>query len=390
MVKVSVVLEKRYKHKDDTYQIKIKVFRNHKAMYIPTGLFVKDSEWNMDSRKVVLRRDKTLLNNKLLSLQNDVLNKIAYLQKEGLLRNYSNDRLNDYLCGAPDADKSKLLKTQFIGYMQSSKTQRTHDIYMSTFKHIDAFCDIDNLYLDDIDVSWLDKFCAYLEKEGCKAINTRAIHLRNIRAVINFAKKNGLINNYVFDNFKIEKEETIKRALNIKEVRKLYNAALPPRLSMYRDIFFLIIFLMGINLIDLSRLKVIENGRINYKRAKTGTLYSVKVEDEALEIITKYKGSKHLLCVFDRYKNYNDFKRRFNENMKIICNSIGINRDVSSYWARHTFATLMYEIGISMDIIADCLGHKSYHNKITSIYVKKSTKKIDEANRKLIDYIVKK
>ena len=47
----------------------------------------------------------------------------------------------------------------------------------------------------------------------------------------------------------------------------------------------------------------------------------------------------------------------------------------------------MYEIGISMDTIADCLGHKSYHNKITLVYVKKSTEKIDAANRKLIDYI---
>ena len=43
---------------------------------------------------------------------------------------------------------------------------------------------------------------------------------------------------------------------------------------------------------------------------------------------------------------------------------------------------------MSMDTIADCLGHKSFHNEVTLVYVKKSTEKIDAANRKLIDYIL--
>ena len=390
MVKVSAVLEKRYKYKDDTFQIKIKVFRNHSAIYIPTGFFVKDSEWDMESHKVVRRRDKTILNNKILSLCNSTTEKIVLLQKEGRLRNYNNDRLGIYLKDEADTDINKLFVTQFNNYIKQCKAQRTRDIYISTLKHIQEFCDINDLHLEDIDLSWLDRFCLHLKKTGCTAVNSRAIHLRNIRAILNYARKTGAIANYIFDNYKIEKEETIKRSLSIDEVRKLYNAELPPRLSLYRDIFFLIIFLMGINLIDLSNLKAIENGRINYKRAKTGALYSIKVEEEALSIINKYKGGKHLLSVFDRYKNYNDFKRRLNDNMKNICKSIGVNHNVSSYWARHTFATLMYEIDIPMDIIADCLGHKSYHNKITSIYVKKTTKQIDEANRKLIDYITEK
>lgn len=57
------------------------------------------------------------------------------------------------------------------------------------------------------------------------------------------------------------------------------------------------------------------------------------------------------------------------------------------YWARHSFATIAYEIGISVDIIAGCLGHKSSH-RITAIYIKKDQKLIDEANRKVIDYVL--
>lgn len=60
---------------------------------------------------------------------------------------------------------------------------------------------------------------------------------------------------------------------------------------------------------------------------------------------------------------------------------------ISVYWARHSFATIAYEIGIPIDIIADCLGHKTVH-KITNIYIRKDLSKIDEANRKVINYVL--
>ena len=387
MVKISLILDKRYRFKDDTYLIKIKIFRNHEAMYIPTGIKVQEHEWNKDAKKIIQRRDKSMLNLKLTDIYSSIFHRMQELQDKGKLKIITNRKLYDYLVDNSDDKNKELFKTQYAAYLDNVSTKRTKEIYQSTYKHISMFCDIETLSLNEINIQWLDDFVKYLTKEGCKAVNTRSIHLRNIRAIINHAKKTGVINRYVFDNYKIEREETVKRSLTIDETRKLLHADLSERESMYRDIFFLIIYLMGINLVDLSLLKEIKNGRISYRRAKTGTLYNIKVEQEALEIIEKYKGKHHLLYIFDRYKNYNDFKRRFNENLKRICHKIGIEENISTYWARHTFATLMYEIGIPMDTIADCLGHKSYHNKITLVYVIKSTEKIDAANRKLIDYI---
>lgn len=186
--------------------------------------------------------------------------------------------------------------------------------------------------------------------------------------------------------YSIKMEETKKRSLTVEELRKLHDAKLTPLRARHRDIFFLIFYLMGINLIDLSRIVKIENGRITYRRAKTGTLYNIKVEPEALEIIEKYRGKEHLLSVFDRKSSYRYYDVSINKMLSKICNSIGIP-EVSTYWARHTFATIAYEIGISMDVIADCLGHKSSH-RITSIYVRKDQQLIDEANRKVIDYVL--
>ena len=72
--------------------------------------------------------------------------------------------------------------------------------------------------------------------------------------------------------------------------------------------------------------------------------------------------------------------------LSLISESLGLPK-ISMYWARHSFATIAYEIGISVDIIAGCLGHKSSH-RITAIYIKKDQKLIDEANRKVIDYVL--
>lgn len=105
-----------------------------------------------------------------------------------------------------------------------------------------------------------------------------------------------------------------------------------------------------------------------------------------MEIIERYRGKEHLIKQFDRKASYLSFDQANNRCLSKICKSIGIP-EVTTYWARHTFATIAYEIGISMDIIADCLGHKNSH-RITSIYVRKDQQRIDEANRKVIDYVL--
>ena len=77
---------------------------------------------------------------------------------------------------------------------------------------------------------------------------------------------------------------------------------------------------------------------------------------------------------------------RFDANATKIAELLSIPR-MTLYWARHSFATIAYEIGISTDIIADCLGHKTGH-RITEIYIQKDQRKVDEANRKVIDYVL--
>jgi integrase len=68
------------------------------------------------------------------------------------------------------------------------------------------------------------------------------------------------------------------------------------------------------------------------------------------------------------------------EGTKAIC------PELTSYWARHTWATIAYNIGVSKDIISQALGH-SNGVQVTDIYIQYDLEKVDEANRKVIDYI---
>ena len=387
MIKVSIKLDKRRRLNSGKFPLKFKVARKDSAIYIPTGYELKEDEWDAKNEKVKGLPEHRVINMKLmkrLSLLND---KIVQLQEEGKLRYFSNKKLSLYLSNDEDEQeyKNHLFKTQMDAFIATKDNEGTKLVYTTTASKISNYCDYESLRLEDIDIEWLDGFVESLKKDK-NTKNTIAVRLRGIRAVLNFARKKGLLKEYVFNMYSIKMEETKKRSLTVEELRKLHDAKLTPLRARHRDIFFLIFYLMGINLIDLSRIVKIENGRITYRRAKTGTLYNIKVEPEALEIIEKYKGKEHLLSVFDRKSSYRYYDVSINKMLSKICNGIGIP-EVSTYWARHTFATIAYEIGISMDVIADCLGHKSSH-RITSIYVRKDQQRIDEANRKVIDYVL--
>ena len=223
--------------------------------------------------------------------------------------------------------------------------------------------------------------------------------MRNIRAVINSAIDEEIIcqNNYPFRKFKIKNERTIKRSLTLQQLKMLRDYKCEPYQELYKDVFMLIFYLAGINMIDLLHLKEINNGRIEFKRAKTGRLYSIKVEPEALAIINKYRGQNFLLNIMDRYKHHKNFLKRMNSSLRKIGKFERVGRGgkkiftsvlfpcISSYWARHTVATLMAELDVPKETIAAALGHGG--NSVTDIYINFDNKKVDAAMRKVIDYV---
>lgn len=286
----------------------------------------------------------------------------------------------------------------FKGFMDGKTMKGTYDVYKYTYDKILSFDpDIRNKDLEDVGLKWLTDFEAFCAKTATK--NARNIHLRNIRAVFNNAIDYEITSVYPFRRFKIRPEETRKRSLSVDELRKLFNCPVEPYAEIYRDCFKLIFMLCGINTVDLHALKSItKDGRIEYKRAKTGRLYSIKVEPEALEIIEKYQGTNGLLCIADRWSDSRNFRHQLNKALQRIGEVERRGRggkkvvtsafpELSSYWARHTWATIAYEIGIPKDVIAQALGHSDGHD-VTNIYIREDVRKVDEANRRVLDWVL--
>lgn len=282
---------------------------------------------------------------------------------------------------------------EFVSFKTNMGTRSVYATTRSKLLEFDPKCTFETM-----DRKWLTRFEAWMKDSGMKT-NAYAIHLRNIRAVFNYAIDEEVTTLYPFRKFKIKKEETRKRSLTADQLAVLRDYPCEEYQKRYRDLFMLMFYLIGINAVDLfnARPTDVAINRLEYKRAKTGKLYSIRIEPEALEIIERYRGREYLLNIMDEYGNHKDFLHRMGIGLKQIgeCKRVGLGGkkvitplfpDISSYWARHTWATIAHQIGVSKDVISMALGH-TFGVSTTDIYINYDNNKIDEANRKVIDYL---
>ena len=297
----------------------------------------------------------------------------------GHKENQSNLKLVDYI----------------IRYSLLKSHKRTRKLYEGTANKIRLFDD--QITIDNMNKEWLIRFEHFCSKT--MSVNGYAIHMRNIRTVLNHLITEGVTTSYPFRSYKIKRERTVHRALTEEQLKMVRDTNQPGFALEYRDIFMLSLYLIGCNMKDLLYFipDQVQNGRLVYHRYKTNKLYNVKVEPEALEILQKYQGKRYLLNCLDRYKNYLDYLHHLNDGLKklgrgyiegkgYVEGTNAICPNITSYWARHTWATIAYNIGISKDIISQALGH-SNGVQVTDIYIDYDLEKVDEANRKVIDYI---
>lgn len=395
MATVKLYLDTRRIKKDGSFPLKLNI-HNRGTFILSTGYSVIPERWtgmeftrqepNYKTKNAALRK-----------IVNDIENLFFRLEMDGKLKAMTDKAIKEAvekcLPGCTQ-EKPKCFIDYMTEFMLLKDKSGTRDVYTTTINKIanfDSTCTFDTM-----DIDWLRRFEKHMKDSGMK-VNAYAIHLRNIRAVFNYAIDNDLTTLYPFRKFKIKKEETAKRSLTAEQVALLRDYDCEDYQKRYRDIFMLMIYLIGINAVDLFNLKQMINGRIEYHRAKTSKLYSIKVEPEAFEIIERYRGKEYLLNVLDEYGNYQDFLHRMGIGLKQIGpttrTGLGGKKDreplfpeISSYWARHTWATIAAELDIPKETISAALGHE-IGSEVTSIYIKFDRKKVDEANRKVIDYL---
>lgn len=383
---------------DGLAPLRLNITQNRRTVYINLDIKIQPSQWDDTFKRVINHPKKELINLIIQKAKLDLDGMILDLQHSGRLRKMSaQDIKKEFEKQNGDAKEEGEFLSRFLSFTNSKK-ERTKQIYMQTYRSMCKYDkNLDKRTFEDITKEWLTGFDTFLSKTS-PSKNARNIHLRNIRAVFNEAIDDEVTTFYPFRRFKIRNTATVKRALTVEQLRLLFSMEVEEHAVKYRDMFKLIFFLVGINIIDLSNLKDIINGRIEYHRAKTDRLYSIKVEPEAMEIIDKYRGENYLLNILDRHKDYRNFAKRMNDSLQLLGTverkGLGGRKiydpvfpQLTTYWARHSWATMAASLDIPKETIAAALGH-GIGNPITSIYIDFDAKKIDEANRKVIDYVL--
>ena len=235
--------------------------------------------------------------------------------------------------------------------------------------------------------------------------NTISTYMRTLQAVYNRWMSPGIegYNPVLFKDVYMKVESRTKRALTAEQMEQLRNtdfSVLTLRQQQVLTYFLLMFMLRGMPFIDLAHLRKsdLRNRRITYRRHKTGKLMVVDVPPDAMRLLQKYRDktdSEYLfpllhggLFMEEHHHRYQETLRHFNRELARLMKQLLPGVSVSSYTARHTWATLAYHSGVPVGLISQSLGHSSI--RVTMTYLKPfDAEVIDRINRQVISLVKK-
>lgn len=386
MAATKFYLDKRASRKGSPSPLKLSITKDRKVAFVSLNIKLMPDEWDAVKQRVINHPQRVMLNNYLsrrMLKVNELLMSLAENGRLGYMTAFDIKRMitNEAQRDAANEQGVDNFLCQLGKYASRAKKPRTRDLYLATARVVERFDPrAKHLCFEDIDDAWLHDLDKFMERTSPKR-NARNIHFRNIRAVFNWAIDNEITSKYPFRRFKIRAEQTSHRDYSAVEIRSLLAVPEDSPLRKYADMFLLMFMLIGINCADLFEATDIDGGRLNYIRAKTYRAYSIKIEPEAMAIINKYKGRRKLISFAENHSTAKTLLIFLNKGLQKIEGF----KHATTYVARHSWASIAASLDIPKDTIAAALGHGG--NTVTDIYINFDRRKVDEANRKVIDYI---
>ena len=298
-------------------------------------------------------------------------------------------------------DYCKMLTDRFLSLGRRSAAEKLSTAMNSFLR----FLGTEDISMREISTLLMEQYDSYL-KEKAKSPNTRSFYLRTLRAAYNTAVEEGATEQRTpFRKVYTGIAKTVKRALTFQEMQSVKRMELSgrPLHQEARDIFLLSFYMRGISLIDLAHLrkKDLRYGVVSYRRHKTGQLITMKWETCMNDIKnrlwtlagTDEKASPFLLPIIritrqEEAENADNLHRLYVNAFHLINNKLHtIGQELSlplltTYVARHSWASIAKNRNIPISVISEGLGHDS--ERTTQIYLASlDTRIIDEANRKV-------
>lgn len=298
----------------------------------------------------------------------------------------------------------KRINNGFLSYFQLQiERKRCHDriktavnykaVYRSFSTYLDVIKRKNEIDISEMKRSMIEDYESYLLYNRKISRNSSSFYLRILKAVYNRATFEfgiNLPNPFVGVYCGVDK--TVKRAVDINVIKRLANFTPRSKAEAFsRDTFLFCFMTRGMAFIDFAKLKPsnIIDGRIIYRRSKTGRLMSVKLETPMRCIIARYRhvGNGYLFPVvtsnrFD-YSEYGKALQLYNYHLRRISSFLELKPALTSYVARHSWATEAMKSQVPIRIISESMGHADEH--VTSIYLASiENKEIDSANMKVL------
>jgi len=319
-------------------------------------------------RQIHLQSVKTGMETELKRLYELIL----FLEQKG---EYTVDELTDLYLS--NSFNGSLLP--FIGYviknLKDNNRRKTAGIFITAKSSFERFREGQDILLEKIDNELMLKYETWLKNSGVMK-NTISCYMRTLRSVYNQAVKRGLTTQKnPFINIFTRNDKTIKRAVDEDIIVKIKNLdlTLHQELSLARDLFMFSFYLRGISFVDMANLRKhnVKNGYIIYARSKTKQMLTIKIESCMQEIISRYESQTiddYLLPIYTiQNKDNLSQLRNHNKRLKRISEILGLEKSLSSYVARHSWATIALRKGVSVEIISEGMGHEN--ETTTRIYL---------------------
>ena len=272
------------------------------------------------------------------------------------------------------------------------RTAERYTTVLNSFKRFMA--ERDDIPLDRVDSALMVEYETFL-KSGGICPNSISFYMRGLRAVYNRAVEKELtVQRNPFRHVYTGIDKTVKRAVPAKVIRQIRDLDLTPdpAMDLARDLFMFSFYTRGMSFIDMAFLKKsdLKNGILSYRRQKTGQQLFIRWEKPMQEIVDKYDttGTPYLLPVIrdttkDARRQYKNAEHLTNGRLKRIGKRLGLEIPLTTYGARHGWASIPKSKNIPVATISEAMGHDS--EKTTRIYLASlDTSVVDKANNLVI------
>jgi site-specific recombinase XerD len=280
--------------------------------------------------------------------------------------------------------------TEHIKYLKSIGKIGTAKVYNDSFNSLKRFTGNKlDFYFSEITLQWLNEYEKWLRSNQCKE-TSMSVFFRMLRSAFNKAIANKYVkaDTYPFKEFKISKFDTTteKRAIPKESNKQIMSINLESErkyMQLSKDLYVFSYLCGGINFTDMANMQYrnIAEGKLSYIRQKTGKKITIPISTEAMQIVNKYLregvcADDYVFPVLDKSKHVTE-QQKYNRKHKVlghvdkylkaISNKAGINTNLTTYVARHSFATVLKRSCVNIAVISEALGHSDMTT--TQIYL---------------------